>query len=34
MKKCEFGKQEVHYLGHVVSREGVRMDHQKVATIE
>jgi len=34
MKKCEFGKEEMHYLGHVVSREGVRMDPQKVAAIK
>ena len=33
-KKWEFGRREVHYLGHVVSREGVKMDPQKVAAIE
>ena len=26
MKKFEFGKQDVHHLRHVVSREGVKMD--------
>jgi len=26
MNKCEFGQHEVHYLGHVVSRVGVKMD--------
>ena len=34
MKKREFGQREVHYLGQVVSREGVKMDPQKVTAIE
>ena len=32
-KKCEFGKQEVQYLGHIISGQGVQMDPQKVSVI-
>lgn len=32
-KKCEFGKREVAYLGHVISKEGVAMDGEKVQAI-
>jgi hypothetical protein len=31
--KCSFGKQEVEYLGHIVSREGVKVDPQKIQAI-
>jgi hypothetical protein len=31
--KCEFGKDEVTYLGHVISRAGVAMDHRKVQAV-
>jgi len=32
-KKCEFGRQEVKYLGHVISKKGVEMDQDKLAAI-
>jgi len=31
--KCAFGVQEVEYLGHVVSREGVKVDPNKIKAI-
>jgi hypothetical protein len=31
--KCSFGKQEVEYLGHIVSRERVKVDSQKIQAI-
>lgn len=30
MSKCEFGVEQVKYLGHVISREGVSIDEEKV----
>ena len=33
-KKCEFGKKEMKYLEHIISEKGVKMDPQKVATVE
>jgi len=33
-KKCRFAQLEVEYLGHVVSREGVRADPRKMEAIE
>ncbi|XP_014506223.1 uncharacterized protein LOC106765974 [Vigna radiata var. radiata] len=32
-KKCEFGKQWVHYLGHQISEQGVEMDQDKIKAI-
>ena len=31
--KCEFFKTEVHYLGHIISHEGIMMDPSKVVAI-
>ena len=28
--KCFFGVQEVEYLGHIVSQEGIKVDHNKI----
>ena len=33
-KKCELLRQEVKYLGHVVSREGIAVDEEKVARVK
>jgi hypothetical protein len=33
VSKCSFGKQEVEYLGHIVSREGVKVDPQNIQAI-
>ncbi|KZV51588.1 hypothetical protein F511_10541 [Dorcoceras hygrometricum] len=33
-KKCEFGLQEIEYLGHVVSGEGVAVDTKKVESVQ
>ena len=32
-EKCRFGAREVHYLGHVVSREGIATDPGKIAAV-
>eukprot|EP00253_Pinus_taeda_P001648 PITA_01648 len=32
--KCFFGVQEVEYLGHIVSHEGVKVDHSKIKAIK
>jgi len=33
LKKCEFWLEEVVFLGHVVSKEGIKADPQKITTI-
>ena len=33
MSKCTFGKEEVSYLGHVISKEGVKADPKKIKLI-
>jgi hypothetical protein len=31
LKKCRFAQQEIHYLGHILSAQGVRTDPDKVS---
>ena len=33
MSKCTFGKEEVDYLGHIISKEGVKVDPSKIKAI-
>ena len=33
MSKCTFSKEEVSYLGHVISKEGVKVDPEKIKSI-
>ena len=33
LKKCEFGKQRVKYLGHIVGSGELRVDSEKVAAV-
>src|SRR6266508_658398 len=30
VKKCEFAKKELKFLGHIISREGIRTDSEKI----
>ena len=33
IEKCEFHKTEVKFLGHIISREGIRMDPEKIEAV-
>ena len=33
LSKCELNKPELHFLGHIVGREGVKVDPSKVAVV-
>jgi hypothetical protein len=33
LKKCSFAKQEIHYLGHILSAQGVRTGPEKVSAV-
>ena len=32
--KCEFAKQDILYLGHFISREGIKVDPSKIETVK
>jgi len=34
LKKCDFWMEEVHFLGHIISKDGISVDPAKVASIE
>jgi len=34
LKKCDFWMEKVHFLGHIVSKDGILVDPTKVATVE
>ena len=31
IKKCDFVKKELKFLGHIISKEGIRIDPEKIA---
>jgi hypothetical protein len=33
LSKCSFFQKEIHYLGHIISDEGISMDAEKVKAI-
>jgi hypothetical protein len=33
MSKCAFGKEEIEYLGHIISKKGVKIDPKKIRAI-
>jgi len=33
LKKCDFWMERVHFLGHIVSKEGISVDPAKLATV-
>jgi len=33
LKKCDFWMEKVHFLGHVISAEGISVDPAKIATV-
>jgi hypothetical protein len=34
LSKCEFNKAELHFIGHVIGKDGVAVDPAKIAVIE
>ena len=33
LSKCDFYKDKIHYLGHIISEEGISMDPEKIEAI-
>ena len=33
LSKCDFYKDKIHYLGHIISNEGISMDLEKIEAI-
>lgn len=33
-KKCDFGKQELEYLGHIITHQGVKVDNSKIKAMK
>ena len=33
LTKCHFAKSELEYLGHVVGKDGIKVDHRKIDTL-
>ena len=31
--KCAFGQQELEYLGHIITNQGVKVDEHKISTM-
>jgi hypothetical protein len=34
LSKCSFYQRQIHYLGHIISEEGITMDSEKIKSIE
>jgi hypothetical protein len=34
LNKCSFYQKKIHYLGHIISEEGITMDPEKVRAIQ
>ena len=33
LRKCDFYKARIHYLGHIISEEGISVDPEKIGAI-
>jgi hypothetical protein len=33
LRKCSFYHNQIHYLGHIISEEGIEVDHEKIEAI-
>jgi hypothetical protein len=34
LSKCSFYQKQIHYLGHIISEEGIKVDPEKIRAIE